>query len=420
MEELYIHQREAVDKIHDQTLVVGGVGAGKSRVGLCWYFEANGGIYRGRTFREIGPNAKDLYIITTARKRDTLEWGGELCVFLLQIGENSRVYGDKGPTITVDSWQNLKKYVDVKDAYFIFDEDHLTNPTGAWTKAFYKIAKNNHWIVLTATPADTLIEYAPILIARGYYRNITDFRTQHCRYMGWDKYMTKPTYINTVRLNRLLNKTIVRIKYRHKVDVENVDIWCNYNRDDYRKVQRDRINPFTEEYEPIENVSQLFYLLRLVCNTSTDRQLRLLEILENVPRAIIFYNFDPELEILRNLPYIPGTEVAELNGHKHEDVPTSDRFVYLVQYASGSEAWNYTKTDTIIFWSQTYSYKQLTQAKGRIDRLNTPYDKLYYYHLKSKSGIDLAINKALKAKRKFNEKRYSQEIGLVFDDGNKT
>ena len=46
------------------------------------------------------------------------------------------------------------------------------------------------------------------------------------------------------------------------------------------------------------------------------------------------------------------------------------------------------------------------QSAGRIDRLNTPFTDLYYYHLKTRSGIDLAIAKALKEKRKFNESSF--------------
>jgi hypothetical protein len=126
------------------------------------------------------------------------------------------------------------------------------------------------------------------------------------------------------------------------------------------------------------------------------------------PRIIVFYNFDYELEILKGLGYGPEVEIAEWNGHKHQPIPESESWVYLVQYNAGAEGWNCVKTDTIVFFSQNYSYKVMVQASGRIDRLNTPYRSLYYYHLKSRSPIDLAIGRALKNKKNFNETRFAK------------
>ena len=167
------------------------------------------------------------------------------------------------------------------------------------------------------------------------------------------------------------------------------------------------MNPYTNE--PLTNAAELCYLWRKIVNSDESRQMAVLDIVADHPRVIIFYNFDYELDILKSMEYINDgecLELAEWNGHKHQPIPDSNKWVYLVQYTAGCEGWNCVKTDTIIFYSQNYSYKVMLQAAGRIDRLNTPYKNLYYYHLKSRSGIDLAISKALSQKKKFNEGKF--------------
>ena len=163
------------------------------------------------------------------------------------------------------------------------------------------------------------------------------------------------------------------------------------------------------ENRPIQNAAEFCYALRKIVNTAPSRELKILEIIEKHPKVIIFYNFDYELEILKQIGENVkglGYLYAEWNGHKHQEIPQGDKWLYLVQYTAGCEGWNCITTDTIIFYSQNYSYKVLTQASGRIDRLNTPYHDLWYYHLKSKSGIDLAISRAIKNKKNFNEGKF--------------
>jgi superfamily II DNA or RNA helicase len=138
------------------------------------------------------------------------------------------------------------------------------------------------------------------------------------------------------------------------------------------------------------------------------------ELLQEHPKAIIFYNYDYELEILRK--YCEDTKYgyAEWNGHKHEEVPIGDKWLYLVQYRAGAEGWNCITTDTIIFYSLTYSYKDSVQAAGRIDRMNTPFVDLNYFYLISSSKIDLAISKCLRGKKNFNEKSFIENERKVY------
>ena len=343
-------------------------------------------------------NIKDLYIITTARKRDTFEWEEELSPFLLSTDKEENLYTNK---VVIDSWNNIKKYADVKDAFFIFDEQRVIG-SGTWVKAFLKIAKVNEWILLSATPGDTWQDYIPVFVANGFYKNRSEFTREHIVYSRFSKFPKVDRYLNTGRLIRLRNKILVNMDFKRQTVSHHEDIYVKYNIEMYKDVGKTRWDPFKKE--PIINAAGLCYVWRKIVNTDQSRQIALLEIVEKHPKAIIFYNFDYELELLKEI--FSGYEVGEWNGHKHQPVPTSDAWVYLVQYNAGAEGWNCITTDTIIFYSQNYSYKIMAQSAGRIDRMNTPYTDLYYYHLKSRSGIDLAISKALKDKKTFNETRF--------------
>lgn len=398
---LYDYQLDAVNRMHNGCILCGSVGSGKSRTALFYYFKECGGwIDKGEYVPMSKP--KDLIIITTAKKRDSLEWLGELANYRLYPDENNQTRW--GNTIIVDSWNNLPKYKDVENSFFLLDEQRLVS-YGAWTKSFLKIAKKNEWILLSATPADTYSDYLPVFLANGFYRNKTEFNTEHVVYARYTKYPKIDKYINTKRLDRLVDRIVVVMDYVHDIKKHNIDVWCSYDTSNYRDVIRKRWDIYNEC--PLQDAGGLCRVLRRVVNSDESRQVKLLEILENHSRVIIFYNYNFERDILLNIAYGEGVEVAEWTGHAHQPVPDGDRWVYICQYTSASEGWNCIRTNCVIFYSQNYSYKIMTQAAGRVDRLNTPYDELFYYHLKSRSGIDLAITKALSQKKKFNERKFA-------------
>ena len=402
------YQLEAVNQMSNGCILNGGVGSGKSRTGLYYYFKENGGSMTPEYIPMKNP--QDLYIITTAMKRDSLEWEGELANYLMSSNpEENNFYGNK---IVIDSWNNIKKYVDVNNAFFIFDEDRVTG-SGAWVKAFYKIAKKNNWIILSATPGDTWSDYIPVFLANGFYKNKTEFQREHIVYSRYTKWPQIDRYLNTGRLIRLRNKILIDMDFHRDTVPHHCDVYVSYDKTKYKDALKTRWDPYKDE--PIQQAAGLCYVLRRIVNEDESRVIALLEILEKTPRAIIFYNFDYERDMLLHLfshdesqctNEFVDYEIAEWNGHAHQPVPETKRWIYLVQYTAGCEGWNCVKTDTIIFFSQNYSYKVMAQAAGRIDRLNTPYKDLYYYHLKSRSGIDLAISKALNEKKKFNETRW--------------
>ena len=400
---LYDYQIDAVKRMKNGCILNGGVGSGKSRTALAYYYLRNGGdpaSLCGDNYIPMDDPPKDLYIITTARKRDTLEWDGDMGPFLLSTHTDINLYCNK---VVVDSWNNITKYKEVTGAFFIFDEDRVTG-SGVWVKSFLKIAKSNEWIILSATPGDTWQDYIPVFLANGFYKNKSEFIREHIVYSRFSKFPKVDRYLNTGRLIRLRNNILIDMDFHRDTIPHHEDIYVSYDISAYKDICRNRWNPW--EDKPIENASEFCYSLRRIVNTDEARQVALLQIIEEHPKAIIFYNFDYELDILKKLYYGEDFEIAEWNGHKHQEVPKGEKWVYLVQYTAGNEGWNCVRTDTIIFYSQNYSYKVMTQAAGRIDRLNTPYKDLYYYHIKSRSGIDLAISKALKNKKKFNERKF--------------
>ena len=398
------YQIDAISKMKTGCILNGGVGSGKSLTSLSYYYLKNGGdigFLKGGDYIPMTDPPKDLYIITTARKRDTLEWEGELSPFLLSVHNDKNTYSNE---VVVDSWNNIQKYKDVKGAFFIFDEQRVVG-SGAWVKAFLKISKFNEWILLSATPGDTWSDYIPVFIANGFYKNKTEFIREHVIYSRFCKFPKIDRYVNTGRLLRLRRQILIDMDFKRETIPHHEDIYVSYDVAMYKDITKRRWDIWKDE--PITNASGLCYALRKVVNTHESRSEELLKIFKKHPKMIIFYNFDYELEILKNLDYGKGVKISEWNGHKHEPTPTTKSWVYLVQYTAGAEGWNCITTDTIVFYSQNYSYKIMLQSAGRIDRLNTPFTDLYYYHLKTRSGIDVAISKALRNKKKFNEKDFA-------------
>lgn len=385
---LYKYQKESVNKLRSGSILCGGVGSGKSRTAIAYYL-----------YKECGDsmcNKKDLYIITTAKKRDSLDWEKECAAFGISTERDCSVGKVK---VTVDSWNNISKYVNVENAFFIFDEQRLVG-SGKWVKSFIKITKTNTWILASATPGDTWSDYIPVFVANKFYKNRTEFLRRHAVYNRFTKYPKVERYVETKRLERLRDQITVHMKYDRPTTHHHRDIFVPYDKLTLKLITKNRWDPYKEQ--PIKTISELCYLMRKVVNTHPSRLEVVIDIFKKHKKVIVFYNFDYELELLRGL--CAGSEIsyAEWNGHKHQPIPKTDTWLYLVQYTAGAEGWNCIETDATIFFSQNYSYKITIQAAGRIDRLNTPFTDLYYYHIKSKAPIDLSISRALKSKKNFN------------------
>jgi hypothetical protein len=381
--DLYDHQLKAIDDLHNGSILWGGVGSGKTRTALAYYIKYEAPL--------------DIYIITTAKKRDSLDWNREAAAYGIGTEPDATLAG----VLTVDSWNNIGKYEEVRDAFVILDEQRLVG-SGAWVKSFLKITKGNRWILLSATPGDTWLDYIPVFVANGFYKNRSEFLREHVVFQPYSKYPKVLRYTGEAKLVKLRNQILVEMPYKMHTTREINTVWVDHDRDLLKKVVKDRWNVYLGK--PLRDAAELFLVMRKVVNSSPARKEALSDIIRTHPKLIVFYNFDYELEILRSFASSSMT-VAEWNGHRHDDLPDGDRWIYPVQYMAGSEGWNCTTTDTIVFYSLTYSYKMFHQAQGRIDRINTSFLNLKYYVLVSDSLIDRAILNALEHKRNFNEKR---------------
>ena len=408
--ELYTYQINAIKNLKTGSILCGGVGSGKSRTALSYFFikVCKGHVRLYSIDKETGERQlvlnkfskakrpKDLYIITTAKKRDSLEWEAECAPFIFE---------SSGIKVVVDSWNNIQKYVDVYNSYFLFDEQRVVG-YGAWTKAFLKITKKNDWILLSATPGDTWMDYVPVFVANGFYKNKTEFLRNHVVFSRFCKFPKVDKYLMTGTLLKHRRDILVSMDYKKKTVSHHEYLYSDYDRELVDSVRKTRWNPFTDQ--PIENVSEYCYTIRKIVNSSQDRKEMVKDLIVSNPRTIIFYNFTYELDILREIAKETGVSCAEWNGQKHQKIPDNkDCWAYFVQYTSGSEGWNCIKTNVVIFYSQSYSYRAMIQASGRIDRVNTKYTDLYYYHISSNSKIDKEISMSLKRKKKFNESNSS-------------
>jgi len=516
--ELYPHQEKAVRELHNGSILFADMGVGKTITAAAYYMAKEA--------------PRNVIVITTAKKRDSLDWQHDFG----RYGVGERDDGTVAGTLTVDSWNNIGNYRDVEGSFFVFDEQRLVG-SGQWTKDFLRIARRNRWILLSATPGDTWLDYIPVFVANGFYKNRTEFLREHVIYSRWAKFPKVERYVGVNKLVKHKNQILVHMPLERHTTRKVEHILVDYDQDQFKLALEDRWNPFSDR--PLRDVAELFLVMRKVVNSSPTRCEAIRTLMSKHPKLIVFYNFDYELEALRSLantiekekksettqereqclneqiptpantessdrlyprqyvstsssasaatqlsttstsrnfngsttstttsggdlprkksttnndslpqdsddsstkstapipersssfqaaerlssserercissPSTPKTfAMAEWNGHKHQPIPETDSWLYLVQYQAGAEGWNCIETNAMAFYSLTYSYKNWYQAHGRTDRLNTPYNTLYYYVLMSNSIIDRAIMKSLKAKKSFNESKWLKSI----------
>ena len=237
---LYPHQEDALAKLTSGKILYGGVGSGKSLTSLYFYI---------KYFSE-----RPLYIITTAKKRDSNDWQEDMI--------------DLGLEGVVDSWNNIKKYLDIDNAFFIFDEQRVVGYS-TWGRSFIKIAKKNKWILLSATPGDTWMDYIPVFVANGWYKHKTDFCDQHVEYDQYSSYPKIKKIHNEDKLIYKRNAILVHMPMKRQTIRHRQLIYSSFDEELYSKVMKDRWNVFEEK--PIENASELLQCVRRIVATDEDR-----------------------------------------------------------------------------------------------------------------------------------------------------
>ena len=397
-------QIQAVRQLQNGSILAGGVGSGKTLTSLAWYLTS---VCNAASFKEGGSLAKKkvkgsptLYVITTAKKRDSLEWEEEAARLGLSTDPTCSFTGS---SIVVDSWNNIGKYSDREHAVFFFDEQRASG-SGRWVKEFLKITRKNTWLLLSATPGDVWMDYLPVFMAHGFFRTRTEFMEDHVIFDRFAKYPKVKRYIGEAKLQRLRRSILVEMPVERHTTRERETVYCDYDRDLYKWVVKNRMDPWTEE--PLRDAGGVCRILRKVVSDNDWRSEQAKRILSGNERVIVFYNYNYELDRILAVAESLGLPTAQWNGHRHDAIPAEPRWVYICQYTSAAEGWNCTSTDTVLFWSLNYSWRVTEQCEGRIDRLNTPYSRLKYYFLESHSSIDEAVRRSLSSKKVFNERAF--------------
>lgn len=397
-------QIQAVRQLQNGSILAGGVGSGKTLTSLAWYLTS---VCNAALFKKGGSLAKKkvkgsptLYVITTAKKRDSLEWEEEAARLGLSTDSDCSFTGS---AIVVDSWNNIGKYSDREHAVFFFDEQRASG-SGRWVKEFLKITRKNTWLLLSATPGDVWMDYLPVFMAHGFFRTRTEFMEDHVIFDRFAKYPKVKRYIGEAKLQRLRRSILVEMPVERHTTRERETVYCDYDRDLYKWVVKNRMDPWTEE--PLRDAGGVCRILRKVVSDNDWRSEQAKRILSSNERVIVFYNYNYELDRILAVSESLGLPTAQWNGHRHDAIPAEPRWVYICQYTSAAEGWNCTSTDTVLFWSLNYSWRVTEQCEGRIDRLNTPYSRLKYYFLESHSSIDEAVRRSLSSKKVFNERAF--------------
>ena len=435
---LFDYQQQIVDeKYEDSKALFMQMGTGKTFVSMAFF--------------EKSERAK-LLVVCLATKVDdwnrdlTDELGLDEVVSLNKGTKKNRELMEDAQYLVISfesSWRldkELVAWVD-DDTYIIVDESHkIKNPSSKVGKFMRKLgAKTDYKTILTGTPqSNGYIDYYNQFHFLGYLdMNQTNFKkryaiTQMMQYGAGPIFQEIIGYRNTEELDEMIHNHSVF--YDRKLDDEELPdeipvYFPSYPK--YRKISNDKVYEFKDgTLEIYDTLGAGVMLQRQLAsgyiskggNTEVLDKSKLdwmRDFLEGYDeRVVVFYNYNAELEQLKQLLERLDRPYSEYNGHRKDlrAFQESSEGVVLANYGSASTGINdFVIASTMVMYSLTTSYIDFEQAKKRIDRIGQTKKPLFYF-LIMKGTIDARVYHSLQEGKDFDERMYAEHEGWNVGD----
>lgn len=392
---LFDYQKEAIENYKEKSFNLSDTGVGKTVMALGSFIESK---------------CKKLLVICLAPKVvDFAEDGVLMNVDITPLNRGSKknkellAESDKVAISFESVWRipEFLKWVD-EDTFIIIDESHkVANTSSKVTKYVMKLSKKAKYTYLcTATPISNgkYEQYYPQLKMLGVYNGTKKeyynmFVDERMTRMGGSQFMQITGYRNIDLLENMVNQCSVNYK-RDKPYLPEDYVYKTKKPAMFNKLKKNRMYK-TDNGEVIEldNSSKLFNALRCVSHgfllginkqVSKEPFERLQAILEthNNERVVIFYNYNIELEMLKQLLSKLKRPTSEYNGARKDLKEFKGKYngVVLAHYKSASTGINdFVISNVMVFNSLPLSSIELTQSKGRIDRQGQGKKPMYYF-----------------------------------------
>lgn len=193
-----------------------------------------------------------------------------------------------------------------------------------------------------------------------------------------------------------------------KIDTR-VNVYCTPA---YRKFRQKSIVKIDGVEFVGDNILTKMLYERMLCGSyNSDKIAALKDLIESTEdRLIIFYNFNGELEVLRDLCASVERPVSIICGNIKDlsSYEKSKDSVTLVQYQAGAMGLNLQKSNKIVYFTPPLSSEFFEQSKKRIHRIGQDRTCFYYYLICSGS-IEEKIYRTLAMRKDYTERLFENE-----------